>query len=565
MEKLLPGEKCIIKEKLLEPLTVSFERKKIVWKKKYKKYVGQDAMVLSLFGDDTVMLKMKNGKIVQFPLECIKRSEANSDDLNKDHELDGHMKNKLTPDTPVNDRSWEDELALNMSTRETLKHEKPKNLVTEGHTNQLIESNGGKSPKKKLDELYDVLDALNLSKYYKTLAREGFESLEYLKYAEFEDFMALGLKRGHARRLIRAMEDFRADPKYNFKIRNLQKRSSFCSSQTSTATSYSTVQSSNISLSSIPEYESDASDVENISLIDDLHTNSNESCGYKSEHETSRIPSRSGSASEWHSNARHEDGGYLVIPFTKGSLGFGFMSPFYCGTMVTSIMEKRLKMMGLKIGLPLVRINDNDITRCSAEEVASILACVGIPCTITFCLQPYFEAGEIDMTNNKWYQSVHEGMFRSLKEVSRWECSRLKDTVMYGGSKLKCRSTEKISDYNRSKPFGAVGDILQQSLLRERCKVSSQRLCSPEVGGNGNKPFEKRGENVQKQLGIFHRDFFDKQRPCNATDNTQSPGGKRGNAPIHRYKSKGTDKKMTTILRANLKGDVNTSIVSMTV
>jgi len=430
MEKLVAGEKCTIIEQQLEPLTVSFKRKNIVWKKKYKNYVGQDALVLSMFGDDTVMLKMKNGKFLQFPLESIKRFEANSDDLNKDHEVDGHMKKTLTPSTQVNDRSYGDDLALSMSTREMLKNEKPK---YEEHKKWLIKSNPGKLSKKKINKLYEVLEALNLSKYYSNLTREGFESLEYLKYAEFEDLMASGLKRGHARRLIRAMEQYRANPRYDFHIRKLRKKASFCNSQTSTSSSNSTLKSSITSLSSIAEYESYES--KNFELSDDLHKNSNESCGYQSELEGSSIRRRSGSASlssEWHSNENGEDGGYLIVPFINGSLGFGFMSSFFIGTIVTSIVDKRLEMMGLKIGLPLVQINDKDVSRFSAKEVASMLACVGMPCTITFRLGPYYEARGIDMANNKWYPCAHEGMSHSPEE----------ETVMYYGSSFKHKSTK---------------------------------------------------------------------------------------------------------------------------
>jgi len=545
MEKLVAGEKCTIYEQQLEPLTVSFKRKNIVWKKKYKKYVGQDALVLSLFGDDTIMLKMKNGKIIQFPLESVKRSESQGDDLNKDHEVGGHMKKTLTPSTKVNDRSEGDDLALSMSTREMLKNQKPENLVTEEDKNQLMNSNRRKLSKKKINKMYEVLEALNLSEYYRSLTREGFESLEYLKYAEFEDLRALGLKRGHARRLIWAMEQYRANPRYDFQKRNRRKKASFCCSQTSTSSSNATLKSSIVSLSSIAEHESDESN--NFEHSDDLHKNSNESCGWQSELEGSSIRRSSGSASlssEWHSNERGEDGGYLIVPFTKSSLGFGFMSPFFLGTIVTSIMDKRLKMMGLKIGLPLVQINDKDVSRCSAKEVACILACVGIPCTITFRLEPYYEAGEIDMANNKLYPGVHEGMSHNPEE----------DTVMDYGSK----STGWHSDYDCRKPLGNLRKIQPQSFLQKRCKESSERLCSSEVSGNVKTPFEKRGEDVQNQL--LHCGFVGMQQSYNDKDYTQSLAGRRRNAPIHRYMRTGTNKKMTAILQANLKANVDTAI-----
>jgi len=102
-----------------------------------------------------------------------------------------------------------------------------------------------------------------------------------------------------------------------------------------------------------------------------------------------------------------------------------------------------------------------------------------------------------------------------------------------------------------------VRKILQQSLLQKRCKVSSEQLCSPEVGGNGETP----REDVQKQLEVLHRCFIAKQQSCNDRDNTQSLSGRRRNAPIHRYMSTGTNKKMKAILRANLKANVSTSMV----
>merc|ERR1719431_1709995 len=103
-------------------------------------------------------------------------------------------------------------------------------------------------------------------------------------------------------------------------------------------------------------------------------------------------------------------------------------------------------MMGLKIGLPLLQIDYTNITRCSAEEVASILSCGELPCTITFGLEPNFEAGwEMDMSNNKWYPCVQEGISHSVEE----------DTRMHYSSPFKYKSTEEISDYNCRKPFGS--------------------------------------------------------------------------------------------------------------
>ena len=71
MEKLVVGQKCMISNEL--ELVLSFKRANLEWKKKYKKFLGQPAQVLALFGDNTVMLKFGSGNVFKFPIDCVKR------------------------------------------------------------------------------------------------------------------------------------------------------------------------------------------------------------------------------------------------------------------------------------------------------------------------------------------------------------------------------------------------------------------------------------------------------------------------------------------------------------
>merc|ERR1719300_1472818 len=77
-------------------------------------------------------------------------------------------------------------------------------------------------------ELKHFLESLNLQQHNKALVSEGFETLEDLDNVQFEDLLAIGMKRGHARRLIKALEEYNAAPDLSFDQVNrlLQKRPS---------------------------------------------------------------------------------------------------------------------------------------------------------------------------------------------------------------------------------------------------------------------------------------------------------------------------------------------------
>ena len=49
------------------------------------------------------------------------------------------------------------------------------------------------------------LQDLDLGKYHESLVDEGFDSMERCANAEFEDLLAVGMKRGHARQLLAAL------------------------------------------------------------------------------------------------------------------------------------------------------------------------------------------------------------------------------------------------------------------------------------------------------------------------------------------------------------------------
>merc|ERR1719445_824826 len=154
----------------------------------------------------------------------------------------------------------------------------------------------------------------------------------------------------------------------------------------------------------------------------------------------SRTLSTSSQVSVW------EEDGYLIIPFDKRPLGFGIMSPLFVGTMVSTITDELLKKKGLGLGLPLLSINNFDVTAHGLENVANILSRVELPFTVTFGLQPYFKPGQKVMvsTNNKWYPATVVKMSKTTRKV----------TVKYDNNPFRFSNTEKIADYNRIKQPG---------------------------------------------------------------------------------------------------------------
>jgi len=539
MSKLAVGQKCIITEEL-QPFVVSFKRANMVCKKKYKKYLGESAHVLSLFRNGTVMLKMDDGLVSKFPSDTIKWVETNGDKWNRNQITHGHSKNHLTP-PPAG--PFGDKIKYTTSTDEIQNQwradVKPKSSyrIVKKRSSDLAD---GKSVAKEPCEIWNVLEALNLHDYHENLVSEGFESLDYLKYVTFSDLVDLGLKRGHARRLLRAMQKYRANPSINFraKSRKLHKRLSLCNSLTSTTSSSNTLQSISISHSSIPEDEQYLpNDSEHFQRIDEIKTNNKEliDLGYSErdlEACLSRRSSYSFSSSDSSPSVIGRDEGCLVIPFTKRPLGFGIMFPLSDRAMVSSIIDEGLKIKGLCVGLPLHEINGCNIYGFTVDEVVNMLAHVKLPLSVTFCLTPYFKTGERVMVlkRGKWYPCTIGKTYKNTRKV----------TVTYDGSPFKLNNTEKISNYNRIKNFDIVGpEIAQQSSPH---KVDNQAQCSPKLVSNKARDVSI-GNSVQKQSPVIMSGAAHKESH-RVKGNKKSSGRKRHQLRQQREKT-------TEILKVN--------------
>jgi len=535
MEKLVAGDKCVICKEL-KPVVVSFKRANIEWKKKYKKYLGQNALVLSLFGNDTVMLKMENREVYKFPKDSIKRSEANRDEYSTDHETRGHSKMKKTPNVQFD--VFGDEFNSSTSSEEVQKQEifDDQRFKYHGETYRKQDT----PVTIEYAELHEVLVALNLQMYYGDLVREGFESMEYLKHVQFNDLIATGLKRGHARRLFQAMNEYRSNPCYNFRAYP-QKRRSSRSSLISPTSSSSSWRSSSISRFSIPEYDPYVPvDTENPSVVDNLLMNNSFGAQQlSSEVESSRTRRWSNSSSllsESHSNGNSNEGGYMIIPFVQRPLGFGIMTPISIGSMVSSITDGRLKKKGLCLGLPLLWINDTNVSKCNIEETANILSYVELPFTVTFGLKPNFEAVMM-MKNSKSYPCAVGNISTRTRKV----------TASYNGSPFKLNNIEKISNYNRLKHMSQIEkEIPQRSSTQNLYKLPTPRQFSPKVVSNSATYVNRLNGVYTKSPKAVSR-FAVKQLPCDG--NKQPSGVQMGNLPVERYLSNSMKKKTTTILR----------------
>jgi len=494
MDDLVVGKTCAIIEQL-EPLMGSFKSANIEWKKKYKKYLGQSAIVLSLFGDDSLLLKFENGKVFRFPRQCVERSELCQDELRSIYRRNSGSKKSF--EVVLDDHVFFDEINISTSPEVVLKRKRRDDPSSKDQRwmdmKQSCCVNDDSSTTKEIGQMQVALEALNLHDYYRNLVEDGFESLEYLENANFGDLIAVGMKRGHARRLLNAMKEYRANPSYNFQTgrRKLVKRASFCSSLASTTSGSASSQSSNLSRSLIPEYEpyvpNDTQDLQSIS-----------DHGVSDSRRLSNITSLSGSQSDMICG----DGGYLTIAFTKRPLGFGIMSPLCVGAMVSSILDTGLKEKRLCLGLPLLKINERYVNKYNVEEIAAILSFMNVPLTVTFGLNPYFEPGQrlTVITNSTWYPCT-------VKEMSN-----SKVTVRYDDYSLGQNNIEIISDYNRIRQYGKPEVEPPHSVFPyKHSKVPSLRWVSTlEVHGNAS--HENRGDEVQNGYGKPPCNFAEKQR-----------------------------------------------------
>merc|ERR1719290_785356 len=100
------------------------------------------------------------------------------------------------------------------------------------------------------------------------------------------------------------------------------------------------------------------------------------------------------------------------------------MSPLYpliAGTVISSITDESLKKRSFNIGLPLLCINNTDVSTLDIDKVANILSRVEVPCTVTVGLEPYFKPGQKIMvcaSNNQWQSATVVMMSKNSRKVS---------------------------------------------------------------------------------------------------------------------------------------------------
>jgi len=534
MDKVIVGKKCVISEQL-EPLIGSFKSANIEWKKKYKKYLGQSAVVLSLYGDDSVMLKFQSGKVYKFPRHCVSRSERIRDELRRENRRDSRRKKSF--EIKLDDDVLFAEINSRASPEDVQIQERPvdRSSKEEGCTdmNQLNNSNDDTMKTKVFGQMWEFLEALNLQDYHRKLVEDGFESLEYLENAKFSDLIAAGMKLGHARRLLRAMKEYRASPIDNFQSRhkNVVKRASCCSSQTSMTGSCASSRSSNLSRTSMPDVHNDFEDLQSVSDLGVSYSR--------------RLSNSTSSLSESQSSTISTEGGYLIIPFTKRPLGFGIMSPLCVGAMVSSILDEELKGKRLCLGLPLLKINHCCVSSYNVEEIAIMLSCMNVPLTVTFGLNPYFGQGQrlTVMKNNRWYECTVEDMSNS------------KVTVRYEDSSLGLNNIEKISDYNRIKQCSRPGaNLLQQVFHYKLSKVPYLKQVSPQLT-HCNSSDNSRGDEDQNGSGISLGGSANYQQFSRCNDAEQPALQKRRRQHLSNYMKKTNER----IPKANSMDSLNIS------
>jgi len=544
MERIVSGMKCRIVDHK-EPFLVSFKRANIEWKKKYKRYLGQSALVLDLLEDNTVMLKMKNGKEYKFPVDCVQRLEEVNPHLNKekliwhDKRLD-HGKRSVIAAENVADTVFSDEFSRDTtSTSEESKGNRSngRSASIERISNSKIIRRQSKDlviltrQTKEFSDLQQLLETFSLQKYYKNLVDEGFETIEYLSHAEMEDLRDIGLKRGHARRLLRVLQEWRSNPNCTFQSISGKLQKTF--SQVDSFTRRSSMNSgrgSSISRSSIPEYELFApNDMDILPLID----------------------TQSGSRNVWNWVSPMSDGhngrkdeGFIIIPFDQRPLGFGIMSPLSVGSMVSRITDDSLKVKGLDLFLPVLFINNIEIGRWNLEDVAHVISHTDLPFTITFGLQPYLRPGQDVMVrkDNRWHRAIVVRISKRSRKV----------TVKYSNSSPTLSNTEKISDYNRLKlpqepglegshgpaPQGQLtlttsGPSPEKQLVSKIQNTDTKSALLSSIPRNKQQPVSDFNVNMNKQrdVGVFEnrklqRSAHDKTRLNKSCGDIMKPDGK---------------------------------------
>jgi len=354
-----------------------------------------------------------------------------------------HSKRSVIRDENVRDENAGDEVLSDDFSRDTSTSEESKGNGSNGQSASVERISNSKIIRrqskdlgiltrqtKEFSDLQQLLETFNLQKYYPNLVDEGFETIEYLSHAEMDDLRASGLKRGHARRLLRVLQDWRLNPNSTFqtiggKLPRFSQGDYFAHRGSLTSSG----RGSAISCSSIPEYEQFApNDLDMLPLLD-IQSGSRNVQNWVSPMLDCR----------WHNGRKDE--GFIIIPFNKRPLGFGIMSPLSVGSMVSRITDDSLKVKGLDLFLPVLFINNIEIGRWNLEETAHVISHMDLPFTVTFGLQPYIRPGQEVMVRrgNHWQRGTVVRISKRSRKV----------TVKYSDSSPRLSNIEKISDYNR--------------------------------------------------------------------------------------------------------------------
>jgi len=443
------------------------------WKQEHKSYLGTTAKVKQVGNNGKLVLEMHDSKDLvlssleedYLSLESRTYSSPAIKILQKDIKLPPLIRAKT--DSARRVKTWKVVDLVNGKLSNQI-HQQPI---------EIEQKNDGRRDSISLSDYAEDLNVsgdfrkfllwVKLQQYHATFLAEGFDCIDDLRYAELEDFQAIGIKRGHAMRLMRGLEGWITNNSNGGEVTSPDESESPTRLNTSKASS----------LNIIPEYHLSQPD-----LWDDDSMNSSDPLSTKSNSQ-----GHSRNQSKW------ENEGCLIIPFEKRPLGFGIMSPLYIGTMVATISDKTLKEKGLGLGLPLLCINNFDVIGHNLKSVSSILSLVSLPFTITFGLEPYFKVGQkVEVfRNHKWHPATVKKMSKRTRKV----------TINFDNNPFRFANTEKILNYNRIKSpsrFEAADKSKVDDLPREQ-KMEEQKT-ELDLEDNKGKRSPERRKNQSSTL-----------------------------------------------------------------
>jgi len=494
------GEKCKINSEL-KVAEACFRRVGLRWRDDLRLCLGEWAVIFAIYADETVVLRFEDGKQLRFPVDCIHKEDGVSNLIRVDEDTrswpremiishEEEMKTELTrlrANSESSIRRNKNTVAPHQSPtassckneiwgKETRKEPWPRRSDSmppklDLHYNPNVDPGSWEESRAALNRMKEFLASLNLKNHQRGLVREGFETMEDLANAKMEDLLACGLKRGHARRMMRALEELWTYPDLEYEQinRRLQRRPSFgehrgsllmALHQAKISKAYNhplrskqhldVSQAQVASLTSSPlsqgqEYSFSSGKHNNDGLqeygvtIPQLLVNHNHSMSNSLSGSNSSSQRTSFTSSMYADEAQQ---GYMIVHFDRRPLGFGIMAPLVAGTMVSSITDESLKKKGLNLGVPILRINNVDVTWLDLDKVANILSHVEVPFTVTVGLEPYFKPGQKIMvcaSNNQWQSATVVKMSKNSRKVS----------VRCDSQALNSRL--KIVDYSRIK------------------------------------------------------------------------------------------------------------------